>query len=187
MAVMKKSPSQLGFTLMEMIILMVIIAVLAAMALPGADDYAADNRLSAATSDLMAAMQTARSEAVGRNAPVTLCASNAAKDDCRDAAEWEQGWLVFVDGNGDGDIDSGEEVLQYHDPVGGKVTLRGTAGLNQPLTFFPSGRTSISSTQTFIVCDERGFGDDARGMVVSILGRASAMKASATSQDACIP
>jgi type IV fimbrial biogenesis protein FimT len=184
---MKFSQHSTGFTLMEMVILMAIIAIIAAVAMPNAGGYIDNNRMSAAASDMMAALQTGRSEAVGRNSAITLCTVNSSATGCAGDANWEAGWLLFVDEDADGAVDAGEEIIQYHEPIVGGVTLRGTAGVNGPITFFPSGRTSITSTQTLILCDHRGFGDDARGLVVSILGRASVMKAPATGLTTCKP
>ena len=184
---MKNVQHNSGFTLMELVIVMAIISIVAVMTIPNASDYVDNNRLSAAASDMAAALQTARSEAVGRNAPITMCASNAAGNKCRSGfRRWENGWLIFVDQDDDDTIDSGEEVLQFHEALRGNLTMRGTQGV-APITFFPSGRTSLTSTQELIICDHRGFGDDAKGLVVSILGRASIMSAKSTNQTSCIP
>ena len=185
---MKKSLHNSGFTLMEMVIVLAIIAIIASLAIPNAGDYVDNNRLAAAASDLAVAMQTARSESVGRNAPVTICASTQNGTQCRDASErWEKGWLIFVDDDTDDKIDAGEEVIQFHEAFADNVTIRGTSGIDEPVTFFPSGRTSISSTQTLILCDHRGFGKDAKGIVVTILGRASIVAAQSTGENSCIP
>lgn len=174
--------------MMEMVILMAVIAILAALVLPNASSYIDDNRLSAAAADMVVTMQTARSEAVGRNAAVTLCAATDSGAACRPTGHlWERGWLMFVDNDADRAVDGGEEVIQFHQALNQKLTLRGTSEINNPITFFPSGRTSITSTQTMILCDARGFGADAKGLVVSILGRASVMKATDTGQTACTP
>jgi type IV fimbrial biogenesis protein FimT len=183
-----KSTLRFGFTMMEMVILMAVVAILAALALPNASSYIDDNRLNAAAADMVVTMQAARSEAVGRNAAVTICAATDNGSACRPAGHrWELGWLMFVDNDADRAVDSGEEVIQYHRALNENLTLRGTSEINNPITFFPSGRTSITSTQTMILCDARGFGDDAKGLVVSILGRASVMKATDTGKSACTP
>ena len=185
---MEKLSHNNGFTLLEMAIVLAIIAIVAGLTIPNAGNYVDNNRLSAAASDMAVALQTARAESVGRNAPVTLCASNANGTQCGDSAhQWEKGWILFVDEDRDDTVDAGEEVIQYHKPLAGNLTIRGTAGVDEAVTFFPSGRTSISSTQTLILCDYRGFGDDAKGLVVSILGRASIMAAESTSESTCTP
>ena len=74
---MKMSQHNTGFTLMEMVILMAIIAIIAAVAMPNAGGYIDNNRMSAAASDMTAALQAGRSESVGRNSAITLCTSNS--------------------------------------------------------------------------------------------------------------
>lgn len=177
-----------GFTLFELAIVLAIIAIVAALAIPNAGNYVDNNRLSAAASDMAVALQTARAESVGRNIPVTMCVSNAGGTQCSGAADqWEKGWILFEDQDSDDTVDAGEEVIQYHDSLSGRVTIRGTSGADEAITFFPSGRTSITSTQTLILCDHRGFGEDAKGLVLSILGRASIMAADSTSENTCTP
>ena len=179
---------QNGFTLMELIIVLAIIAIVATLTIPNAGNYVDNNRLAAAAADMASALQTARAESVGRNAPVTICASNQNGTQCSGAPEqWEKGWILFVDSDTDDTVDAGEEVLQYHEPFANSVTIRATSGADEAITFFPSGRTSISSTQTLVLCDYRGFGEDAKGLVLSILGRASIMAADSTSETSCTP
>lgn len=154
-----------------------IIAILFAMAVPNPGDYLDDNRLRAGSSDLVAAMQTARVEAVGRNAAITLCKKNADSSDCTTAGGWQQGWLVFVDANQDSTVDTGDEIIQIHDELFARITLYGTSAVADSIVFRANGQTSVTSTQALILCDERGFGTDAKGLLVSILGRASVMPA----------
>ena len=92
-----------------------------------------------------------------------------------------------MDRDSDDSVDSGEEIIQYHEAFAENVTIRGTSGVDEPITFFPSGRTSITSTQTLIVCDYRGFTEDAKGLVISILGRAGVTQAMSTNQTSCTP
>jgi type IV fimbrial biogenesis protein FimT len=183
---MKKLYRQSGFSLMEMVIVMALIAIVAALALPNSGGWIDNNRLSSAASDLVVAMQTGRAEAVGRNAPVTLCKKNAAGTACIQTGGWDQGWLLFVDTDSDATLDSGEEVLQVHDAIKGNLSFHGTSQVKDFITFRASGRTSVTSTQTLILCDTRGFGIHAKGLVVSILGRASVMAAPDTGQTACL-
>jgi type IV fimbrial biogenesis protein FimT len=184
---MRETTLTSGFTMMEMVILMAVIAILAALALPNASNYIDNNRLNAAAADMVVTMQTARSEAVGRNVAVTICAATGTGTACRpDGHRWELGWLMFVDSDADRKVDGGEEVIQYHQALNKNLTLRGSSEINKPITFFPSGRTSITSTQTMILCDSRGFGEHAKGLVVSILGRASVTKATDMGKTACI-
>ena len=97
-----------------------------------------------------------------------------------------RGWLLFVDVDGDGTVDVGDEILFVHDALLGTLTLHGTTSVEDLIVFRPSGQTSISSMQTFILCDDRGFVEGAKGLVVSIMGRGSTMSATSTSQTDCL-
>ena len=64
-----------GFTLVELMIAVLILAILMAAAVPSFRDFAANSRTSAASSDLTTALSLARSEAVRRSGTVIACAS----------------------------------------------------------------------------------------------------------------
>jgi type IV fimbrial biogenesis protein FimT len=183
---MRKYTSNAGFSMMELLVTLLILGLVAALGLPSLDQFIEDNRLNAAVADLQSAMQTGRAEAVGRNAYVTLCKKNADSTDCVTNGGWQQGWIIFVDANGDGDVDAGEDILLIHEPLLGVLTFHGTAGVKDLITFRPSGQTSITSLQTLVLCDDRGFVDDAKALVVSIMGRASTMSATSSGQADCL-
>jgi type IV fimbrial biogenesis protein FimT len=183
---MKTSSHIAGFTLMELIVVLAIVSIVSLMAMPDGSQYRNDNRLRAATNDVVVAMQASRAEAVGRNAAITLCTKNTDSTDCTTSGGWQQGWLIFVDVNRDATVDAGDEIVQIHDPLQGKLTLYGTSELTSDISFRASGQTSITSTQALIACDERGFSSNAKGLIVTILGRASVMSAPDTGQTTCL-
>ncbi|RLA09510.1 MAG: hypothetical protein DRQ59_13070, partial [Gammaproteobacteria bacterium] len=65
------------------------------------------------------------------------------------------------------------------------LTYRGTALVKTDITFNPSGSTSITSIQAVIACDDRGFASG-KGIIITITGRGSAMKATETGQNTCL-
>ncbi len=71
---------QEGFTLIEMMVVIVIVAIIVGLGLPGLRSFIAGNRLVTQTNDVLSALQIARSEATRLNASVTFCrvASNTA-------------------------------------------------------------------------------------------------------------
>lgn len=186
---MRNLKNHSGFSMMEMLVTLLILGLVAAIGLPGLNEFIEDNRLNAAVGDMQSAMQTGRAEAVGRNSYVTLCKKNDAGDACDTGNDegWQNGWFIFVDADGDAVIDGGDEVILDHEPLLASLTFHGTVGVRHFITFRPSGQTSVTSLQTMIVCDQRGFVDDAKGLVVSIMGRASTMAAKDTNETACKP
>lgn len=100
-----------GFTLMELLAVLSVAAILLTIAVPGYAFLVNTGKLATATNDLMSAVQLARSEAVKRRVRVTVCKSRGTAIACDTAANWQQGWIVFVDGATRGAVDAGDSVL----------------------------------------------------------------------------
>ena len=162
-----------GFTLIELMVVITIIAVLLVVAPPTFQKQVKDSRLSASTNNLVRGLMTARSESLGRNDYVTICRRNADGTACAGSGGWEQGWIIFVDADADGAVDNGEEILYREDVLPANITARGTAGAASAVVYRPNGLTNLTSTQTIMLCDDRGYGDHARGVVITMVGKAS--------------
>lgn len=99
-----------GFTLLELMVVIVVASILLGVAVPALGDWIRNARLTSAANDLVASLHYARSESIKRRLPVVFCASANAIDtalpDCSGSAELTgTGWIVFVDGNRNGDVD----------------------------------------------------------------------------------
>jgi len=91
MLVRPQRPSRLrahGFTLIELIFTITVVAVLAALAAPSFREFIMTQRIRNASFDLMAALTLARSEAITRNGTVELI---------RSTSNWNGGWTVAAD------------------------------------------------------------------------------------------
>lgn len=116
----KMKYKQGGFTLIELMFTVLVLAVLLAIGVPNFRDFLRNSRMAAQANDLLSAVNLTRSEAVKRRAPVSLCSGTVA-DNCDADADFADGWFVFVDVNGDGDIDAGEDVLREHGSLPGAI------------------------------------------------------------------
>lgn len=155
-------PRQRGVTLIEMMIVIVIAAILLTITIPGFRDVLQRNRMTSVLNDLVLAMQTARSEAVKENRAAVLCASTDGTD-C-DGAGWADGWIVWLDSDGDGSVDAEEVVAFGEAPEGFSFD-----GLASPITFMPSGAALTSGTITACI------GGDQEGAVdLDLTGRPGA-------------
>lgn len=105
---LKVSAAAAGFTLIELMVTIVVAGVLLTLAVPGFRAMVAANRATALANEMVTALNLARSEAIKRGAPVTICRG----DGC-DASDWADGWAVFVDANANGALDDGELLRQW--------------------------------------------------------------------------
>ncbi len=89
-----------GFTLVELMITLFIISILLTVGLPSLRSYAQSNQLVASSNELLSALHIARSEAIRLNSRVSICDSSNGTS-CSNTGDWKNGWIVFVDANGD--------------------------------------------------------------------------------------
>ena len=180
--------TQHGFTLYELMITVLIVGVVLAFSIPNMRAFTQNGRMTSTANDLHSAFHLARSESSRAKTNITVCASAnsmAAAANC--GGTWDQGYIVFVDQDGDLNRSGAEEtVLRAHPAIADGVTLAvannatyfsySSTGLGRPNV---GGKTAVSQ---IAMCDERGnvraAGGSSAGrlFVATPLGRATILR-----------
>jgi type IV fimbrial biogenesis protein FimT len=147
-----------GFTLLELMVVVTVMAVLGAVATPSMQRLIAAQRVRSVATDLRLALVKARSEAIKRNRAVTLSPAGDG---------WSVGWQVL-----DPEAPSGP-ALQVHQQVPG-VTVATAIG---EVVYRGSGRTTLGLEGAFTI-SARGT-DLARCVLIDGSGRPSVKEGSA--------
>ncbi|MBT8084265.1 MAG: type II transport protein [Woeseia sp.] len=162
--------NETGFTLYELLIVIVIVGIIASIGIPGLSEFAQNSRITGVANDLHSSFLLARSEAPRVKNNVTVCSSENSMDDepdCDDKPDFpfRGGWIVFIDADGDNDAtdSAGQEILRRHPAVPDTIQIETN---DDDAVLFSYGANGMGRrnfdddsdliVQTIIICDERG-------------------------------
>jgi len=119
-----------GFTLIELMIVVVIVGVIMLVAAPSYSTLIQRTRLKSFANEVVSSVYLARSEAIKRNATMTLCTSSD-QETCTGGGQWEQGWVV---------LDPNDTVITSQQSLStGLVLYNKDDAAFDTMTFQPSG------------------------------------------------
>lgn len=164
-----------GFTLIELMVALALMAILLVFAFPAFSNMVAQNQLTVASNAAREALMIARETAIAKRHPVSIC---AGQPELGCSGDWSGGhWLVFRDLNRNGDIDVDETLLQHGSVMrGGQgIFIDGNGPLTTALVYVPLGHAERTSgafgAGRLRLCMERDIKPNARELVISATGR----------------
>jgi type IV fimbrial biogenesis protein FimT len=120
---------QRGFTIIELMFVVIILAILVGLAAPSFSELARTQRVRAAAVDLYSDITFARSEAIKRGAPIFVAPKDSATP-----KDWALGWdvrLTSLTGT----------IIKTQDPLGGGITASGPGSI----VFGQAGRPTATA------------------------------------------
>lgn len=154
-----------GFTLIEVVVFVAMLAILMSVAVPSFVSTVASNRTSSYANDFVSSLNYARGEAVARRAAVTVCTSadgtNCRANNDADKGNWQKGWIVTIPAD--------NVILLVGSAFAAQVALSGTASIS----FDASGALSASGVQSFSLVNQACTNNGNRRIDVSPTGRVS--------------
>jgi type IV fimbrial biogenesis protein FimT len=168
-----------GFNVIELMFAITVLGVLLAMGVPSFLEMIRNNRVVANTNEVVVALSMARSEALRRGIPISVCAATTPSSStcvAATAGNWANGWIVFTDANGTaGAISAGDEVLQRFDSVTGGVLL--TTNNRGFVRFAATGLPASGAVETtFSVKHSECSGSNRRIVRITVTGRLNTNK-----------
>jgi type IV fimbrial biogenesis protein FimT len=163
---------QRGLSLIELVGTISIIAVINVLAAPTLTESMRRNQLQSEADRMLTALYLARSEAVKRNQPVSVCRSS---DGASCTGNWEDGWIVFSNADSDNSVDSGvDEVIRSYESLPEGHGIEGSVGTDA-LTYFADGSYADGS-ETIRICSAEGQLSDGFTLSINRVGRPRASK-----------
>lgn len=142
----KKNQKFMGFTLLELVVVMCVIGILITMSYPLFRTSMINNRLYSESSQLTNILALARGEALRRNDYVSVCPTSDGAT-CFVGNDFHTGTIVFLNSTQTG-LSNAAQIIKIFDPWTQPDKGRLTTG--SLVTFSADGRTN--QTNTILVC-----------------------------------
>lgn len=153
-----------GFTLVELMVTLAVLAIILSIAVPSFADLIRSNRAESQRAALVNSLNLARSEAIRRSALVRVSLASGTT--------WTGGWRVWVDANGDNTYQGSEAIKEFPALTGGNTLVSTASSIVFTSQGYLSGGVPGSST-TLQIRVGTGYCTLERDIKINHLGRVS--------------
>ena len=168
---MKKS--QTGFTLIDLVVTISVIAFVAAIGTAGFKKFIEANLSASQNNLIVGTLSDARVEAIKRGTRVVACGSTNGT--ACDTTNWESGWIVFTDMDSNGAFNpppvGTDTLLGVNTSLKGGIKLR-TVNNAGAVIFLPNGAlgpSGVAVNDTFQICTQDAVANPKLARAVNIL------------------
>lgn len=154
-----------GFTLLELLIVLVILGILFGIVVPCFKNAVARVQAGSARSAITTTLLDAQRHATVLGLEIVICPGDAQ---CVGGVDWSQGWVAFIDRDGNRLLGADEQIVRRETKLPEGVRLRGSVG--RPRIVYQPNGGNAGANITFTLCDRRG-PDDALALILSNGGR----------------
>jgi type IV fimbrial biogenesis protein FimT len=155
-----------GFSLLELLVTLSVAGILLGLAAPSFKGILLDSQRTAAVNSFVHSIYLARITAATQGRTVSICRSTDGDTCSNGTANWQHGWIVFVNNDRDEPPmrDANEPILSVQSAWrGGTVTSN-----RRSYSFRPYQHAVVNGSMVF--CDRRG-PTQARAIIINIAGR----------------
>lgn len=180
-----------GFSLVELVVALAVAAVLLGVGVPSFTAALKNARIGAQYSQAVRSLLLARSEAVKSGQFVVVCSRSApGSEQCGDADDWSNGWIVYVDADSEVDdaavVGAEDTLLSLEPALKGTNTVAAFASLSNGddpdavahVRYLPRGNTDWKAG-SIVICDADRGSTDSRVLNVRLTGAIQAGQAAA--------
>ncbi|MGA3158295.1 MAG: GspH/FimT family pseudopilin [Steroidobacteraceae bacterium] len=159
-----------GFTMIELLVVVTMVVILGALAIPAFTNVTTSNRVASQINGLLGDIQYARAEAIKEGLSVGVCSSTDGLT-CSGTNTWTTGWIVFADSAGNGVVAANEPVLRVQKALTGSNTLTADNNTNFIVFNRDGFAFGLPGTVTFSLHSPTSVNAYTRCLSVNLVGR----------------